>query len=500
MKLKHIVSIILSILFLFFGLFYILFDQYISSTAQEAISAWIKSEENSIIEGNLLSSITKTQKILLSSEIIKGVAILDLSDSQDRPLIEFGERIYFNKINLAQKDIQNYGLFKKYIILNTPSNSHLRIIFSIYSDKIVFLFLMTSALFSMLTLGFGFSLLFIKKAEQQKIENYANKARQAAHDLCQPIVVLNSLATSINDNKKDTIKSVVERINAIVDDLTDRKITLKKIEKGENPTSLSQRIENLISEKRLLQNNLVAISWTSNAEIDLLDIDQDYLLRVLSNFIQNSIEAQVTSISLSIEVMNSDLIFKIIDNGKGIPQDILSRMGEKGFTYGKKYGSGLGLFGAYEFARKNHGTIEIKSTENSGTEIKLILPQEKNQKIILTSDTKVFILDDDEKVLDTWKNKINVFNFDSQPEFFTKPEELKERLLQIDKNQIFVFTDYNLNETTSGLDLVEELELKGQSALVTGQFSDPKIIEQSKKLKVPLIPKKNLHFLEIEVV
>lgn len=115
MKIKHILASVVTLVFIFFGLFYILFDQYISSASNEAMMAWIKGEENSIIEGSLLSSMTKTQKVLLSSEFIKGLTVVDQTDIRLRSLVEFGERLDLTKIRLNEARIQNVGFFKKYI-------------------------------------------------------------------------------------------------------------------------------------------------------------------------------------------------------------------------------------------------------------------------------------------------------------------------------------------------------------------------------------------------
>ena len=500
MKTKHIAFMTTAILIIFFGLFYLLFDHYLSSTAKETIMAWTKGEENSIIEGNLLSSITKTQKILLSSEIIKGVAVLDGTDKRQRPLIEFGERINFEKINLDSANIQNAGLFKKYLLVTAPNNPDIKIGFSIYSVKINNLFWITSALFSVLTLIFGFSLLLVKKNEQVKIESYASKAKQAAHDLAQPIVVLNSLAMKIHENSEETIKSVIDRINAIVDDLTDKKISLKKDEVLKNTISLNNKLENLVGEKQLGTNNVLEISYESKADLSSFKIDHSYFLRVISNLLQNAIEAKALKISLGVEESEERFIFKVTDDGKGIPQNILQKLGEKGFTHGKKFGTGLGLHGAFEFVNLNHGSITIESTENIGTTIKITLPKSATQKLMLANDTQVLVLDDDVNILKAWQLKLKDVAFDKSPEFFKNTQSLNKRLEQLDKNEVFIFSDYNLNEQINGLEFIESHQLENQAALVTGQHSDAEIIKKAKSLNVQLISKQDLKNFEIELV
>ena len=129
------ISLLSFLIFIFFGLFYYLFDHYVESVGIETVTAWAKNEENSILEGNLLSSVTKAQKMLLSSEVVKGVAIFDLTDVQRGPLVEFGEKIALNNSDDVKTEIQNIGLLRKSYTIKSPSDKNLIIIFSIFSKK-----------------------------------------------------------------------------------------------------------------------------------------------------------------------------------------------------------------------------------------------------------------------------------------------------------------------------------------------------------------------------
>lgn len=141
--------------------------------------------------------------------------------------------------------------------------------------------------------------------------------------------------------------------------------------------------------------------------------DKYELLRVLSNFIQNSLEAKAAYIKIS--------------------------LGEKGFTHGKKFGSGLGLFEAFEFATENNGRIIINSDQKQGAELTLVLPKKSKHKTILASETKVFVLDDDELVLNTWKQKLNDLQFDRPAEYFKSASELSEQIKNFYQNEIYTF-------------------------------------------------------------
>ena len=340
----------------------------------------------------------------------------------------------------------------------------------------------------------------LKKSEQKTIETYAQKAKQAAHDLAQPIVVLNSMAHLLHDSNNDVIKSVISRINNIVDDLSGKKIVQASSHKQEVNTSLLKKIENLVQEKQLTNSKLVTISLDSQSRLEDIAFDQFSLVRVLSNFLQNSLEASARNVVVTVAEIDDNIQFIIKDDGVGIPAGLLDRLGEIGVTHGKKFGSGLGLFGAFEFAREINGHIQINSRLNQGTEIILSIPRKKENKIILAADTKLFILDDEDFVLDTWKLKLKDLQLEQTIEFFKSTSTLAERMKDFDSNEFFVLSDYNLNDSLNGLDFIEVQSLQGQSALITGQADDPKIIARSKQLKVPLISKSDLHTLKIELV
>ncbi len=65
----------------------------------------------------------------------------------------------------------------------------------------------------------------------------------------------------------------------------------------------------------------------------------------------------------------------IIDNGVGIPQDVINRIFEPFFTtkdVGE--GTGLGLSIVFSIIEKHRGAIEVKSKVNEGTTFKISLP------------------------------------------------------------------------------------------------------------------------------
>ena len=74
----------------------------------------------------------------------------------------------------------------------------------------------------------------------------------------------------------------------------------------------------------------------------------DSFHQILSNLIKNAQEALVNSkggeIQVGLRLHNNIVEIEVLDNGKGIPEEILESLGKKPFVTTKPYGMGLGLF------------------------------------------------------------------------------------------------------------------------------------------------------------
>jgi signal transduction histidine kinase len=109
--------------------------------------------------------------------------------------------------------------------------------------------------------------------------------------------------------------------------------------------------------------------------------DPQMLEQALSYILKNSIEAIQEAklarglISISLTISNDMAAFEIVDNGCGIPEENVPRLGEL-FT-SKDYGSvnrGMGLFRAAKILDVHDGALKITSEPGKGTSVSVILP------------------------------------------------------------------------------------------------------------------------------
>jgi two-component system CheB/CheR fusion protein len=98
---------------------------------------------------------------------------------------------------------------------------------------------------------------------------------------------------------------------------------------------------------------------------------------VFSNIIRNSIEAMPTGGNLFIKVKvgaEESVIISFSDNGPGIPEDKLTKLGDTFYTT-KQDCIGLGLMVSYKIIESHQGTISVTSKWGKGTFVKIILKQ-----------------------------------------------------------------------------------------------------------------------------
>ncbi|HWU41958.1 MAG TPA: ATP-binding protein, partial [Bdellovibrio sp.] len=79
-------------------------------------------------------------------------------------------------------------------------------------------------------------------------------------------------------------------------------------------------------------------------------------------------------ISLRLFVENSNWILEVIDNGKGISQEVLLRLGEP-FATDKAEGNGLGVYSAHMAAQSMGGEFELfNNSPHRGAIARLKIP------------------------------------------------------------------------------------------------------------------------------
>lgn len=330
-------------------------------------------------------------------------------------------------------------------------------------------------------------------------------ATAVAHDIRAPVMTLSVMIESLDESElskenRDAVISAAQRINEIADSLIRRTWAEKEDSvhsQGDlSTTRLASAIETIVLEKRIQYRSRQGIVIDLNVE-GFRDVvacaDAVEIKRVLSNLMNNSIEAMDDSgrVLVSLSVEKGYAIIEIVDNGHGIPKNLLSRLGEKELTFGRKRGTGIGVYHAFKTVKSCGGNIEFSSTEGAGTSVKIALPisvADWSSSISTVNLSQVIVVDDDPAIHKTWDSRfgqaVDVLHFYSYAEvrrWLQRSRSSADRLFLI---------DYKLSEDgPTGLDLIEELGISEKSILVSNQCDDPVVQAKATKLGVRLLMK-----------
>jgi signal transduction histidine kinase len=214
------------------------------------------------------------------------------------------------------------------------------------------------------------------------------------HEIMNSITPISSLADTLQRNLQLAIEQPdeshleLEDLNAGIKTIKNRSEGLLKFAKTyrslSKVTNLNlQRVK--ISElfnniQRLMEPSIIAkniaIEFNITSPKLELDIDTHLIEQVLINLILNAVDACKNQDNAEIKVLasqnpNRDIVLKVIDNGSGIPQDILENIFVPFFT-SKPTGSGIGLSLCKQIMLLHKGRIIVKSIEGEGSVFSLV--------------------------------------------------------------------------------------------------------------------------------
>jgi signal transduction histidine kinase len=104
-------------------------------------------------------------------------------------------------------------------------------------------------------------------------------------------------------------------------------------------------------------------------------VDADLLKQAMINVIQNGAQAMPDGgrLRVLLEEDKKTAVLRIADEGTGIPEEIRDKIFDLYFTT-KSEGSGIGLAMTYRILQLHHGSVEVQSNVNRGTEFVMRIP------------------------------------------------------------------------------------------------------------------------------
>jgi len=217
-------------------------------------------------------------------------------------------------------------------------------------------------------------------AESQRLASIGETAAMVGHDLRNPLQGIAGAAYNIRRHLRNApdpstkemlavIDNGVQYTNGIINDLLEfsREMQLQPL-----PTTPKSLVRQTLTDIKI-PNNITIEDTTADAPEILAD--EPKIKRVLTNLIQNAIDAMPEGGKLSISSMNTqqEASISVRDTGFGIPQDMLEKIWTPLHTT-KAKGIGLGLPICRRIIEAHGGTISVESTVGKGTTFTLKLP------------------------------------------------------------------------------------------------------------------------------
>lgn len=216
----------------------------------------------------------------------------------------------------------------------------------------------------------------IKKLENMRSQFVAN----VSHELKTPLTSIKGFAETlkyVDDNETrerflDIINQEAERLSRLINDILVLSNIENNVDKNQEEFNCSKVVTNALDVlKPVAEKKNISINLLRNYDAWLYG-DKDKFFQLVLNLVENSIKYSENDKKVEIDtfVEKGYYIFKIKDNGIGIPKEDIPRIFERFYRVDKARksgGTGLGLAIVKHIVKTFDGNIDVESTLGKGT-------------------------------------------------------------------------------------------------------------------------------------
>ncbi len=213
-----------------------------------------------------------------------------------------------------------------------------------------------------------------KLLEAEKHSIWKQFSRMLAHEIKNPLTPIRlSLERLIEKKGSDNFEKVFDRTISIIGQEVDN---LQKLAENfsnfAKDVPVNQKKFNLLGQiKGIIRSYEERVDISVSGDDFVIKFDEMHFYQILTNIIQNAIDAAGTDETLEIILDNTGNLLEIKDHGPGIAEEDLKKIFEPYFTR-KKKGIGLGLALVKKLANINRAEISVTSEEGTGTSFKIL--------------------------------------------------------------------------------------------------------------------------------
>ncbi|MDW3191039.1 MAG: tetratricopeptide repeat protein [Cytophagales bacterium] len=221
----------------------------------------------------------------------------------------------------------------------------------------------------------------------EKMASLGVMAAGIAHEINNPLNYIKQGAAALSfDTKNDATPQAREneRLLEAIDEGVTRaaKIVMSLGHFSRQTTNMNEvcDVKDIIENCLLILQNRLYGKVTVTQQFSTQNLvlgNEGRLHQAMMNILSNAEQAikDSGSISISSSVKDQELIISIQDDGEGIPDDQLSKIGDPFFTTKSPgEGTGLGLFITYSIIQEHNGQMDVQSNKGKGTTFTITLP------------------------------------------------------------------------------------------------------------------------------
>lgn len=213
----------------------------------------------------------------------------------------------------------------------------------------------------------------------EKLRVAGQLAAGIGHELRNPMTAIKGFIQLLHsqirefDEYFEIVTGELNHMDAILNEFL---LLAKPKTKHFHPENIYQVIQETVE---LMQTHAIMnsqeIAMIFDGELGMIHCDESQIKQVLVNVLKNSIEAMKNTGIIEVRTIRDKrrIAICIRDEGEGIPQEVLNRLGEPFYTT-KDKGTGLGLSLCYKIIEDHAGKLTVESQLGVGTIVVISLP------------------------------------------------------------------------------------------------------------------------------
>ena len=220
-------------------------------------------------------------------------------------------------------------------------------------------------------------------SKSNKEQAWRQMAKQVAHEIKNPLTPMKLSVQSFERNFDEKEDKNEEKVQEFTQTIIQQIDTMSSIASAfsnfsEMPIQQGDKT-NIVKAIKLALEIFKDENITFKSDFDkiIINIDKPQIVRIMTNLIKNSIQAcqNVSSPKISVTLKKKENVveIRVKDNGQGIPKEIRPNIFEPNFTT-KSSGMGLGLGMVKNLVNSYDGKIDFETKIQKGTTFKITFP------------------------------------------------------------------------------------------------------------------------------